>query len=54
MGLGVFGSILPMVLVLALFGWMGLSRLVRGQVLSLKEQQFIEAAQAIGVPQAGS
>jgi len=50
MGLGVFGSILPMVLVLALFGWMGLSRLVRGQVLSLKEQQFIEAAQAIGVP----
>jgi len=50
MGLGVFGSILPMVLVLALFGWMSLSRLVRAQVLSLKEQQFIEAAQAIGVP----
>lgn len=50
MGLGVFGAILPMVLVLAIFGWMGLSRLVRGEVLSLREQQFIEAARAIGVP----
>jgi peptide/nickel transport system permease protein len=50
MGLGVFGAILPMVIVLAVFGWMGLSRLVRGEVLSLKEQQFIEAARAIGVP----
>ncbi|NPV88561.1 ABC transporter permease [Coprothermobacteraceae bacterium] len=50
MGLGVFGSIVPMIVVLAVFGWMGLSRLVRGQVLSLKEQQFVEAARAIGAP----
>ena len=26
-----------------LFGWMGVARLVRGQVLSLKEREFIEA-----------
>ena len=29
---------------------MGLTRLVRGQVLSLKEKEFIEAARATGVP----
>ncbi|MBI2866317.1 MAG: ABC transporter permease [Chloroflexi bacterium] len=33
---------------LALFGWVGMARLVRGQVLSLKQAQFVEAAQALG------
>ena len=33
---------------LALFGWEGLARLVRGQVLSLKEKEFVEAARALG------
>jgi ABC-type dipeptide/oligopeptide/nickel transport system permease subunit len=33
---------------LGLFGWMGLSRLVRAQFLSLKEREFIEAARAMG------
>ncbi len=36
--------------VLVLFGWMGLARLIRGQVLSLREREFIQAAQVIGVP----
>jgi peptide/nickel transport system permease protein len=31
-----------------LFGWMGLSRLVRAQFLSLKEREFVEAARAMG------
>ena len=31
-----------------LFGWMGVSRMVRGLVLSLRSQPFIEAAQALG------
>jgi len=31
-----------------LFGWMGVARLVRGQVLSLKEREFIEASRAVG------
>jgi peptide/nickel transport system permease protein len=34
--------------VLALSSWMGVARLVRGQVLSLKEREFVLAARAIG------
>ncbi len=30
------------------FGWIGMARLVRGQVLSLKEMQYAEAARALG------
>jgi len=33
---------------LALVSWVGIARLVRGQVLSLKEKEFIEAAHSIG------
>jgi ABC-type dipeptide/oligopeptide/nickel transport system permease subunit len=36
--------------VLSLFGWMTLARLVRGEVLSLREREFIQAARVIGVP----
>ncbi len=35
---------------LAIFGWVGVARLVRGQVLQIKEREFVEAARAIGVP----
>jgi peptide/nickel transport system permease protein len=35
--------------VFVLFGWMGLARLVRGSVLSLRTQTYIEAAHALGV-----
>jgi oligopeptide transport system permease protein len=34
---------------LSLVGWVSVARLVRGQVLSLKEKEFIEAARAVGV-----
>jgi oligopeptide transport system permease protein len=33
---------------LALVSWVGIARLVRGQTLSLKEKEFIEAAHSIG------
>ena len=33
---------------LTLFSWVGMARLVRGQVLSLKESQYVEAARAMG------
>ena len=33
---------------LAAFGWVGMARLVRGQVLSLKKMQFVDAARAAG------
>ena len=36
---------------LSLVGWVSVARLVRGQVLSLKEKEFIEAAHAVGVRQ---
>lgn len=37
-----------LVLFLGLTGWFGLSRIVRGQVLALKESEFVMAARAIG------
>jgi peptide/nickel transport system permease protein len=37
-----------LVLILGLSSWMGVARLVRGQVLSLKEREFVLAARAIG------
>ena len=33
---------------LSVFGWVGMARLVRGQILSLKEQEFVLAAVAAG------
>ncbi len=40
------------VLALAIGGtsWLTMARVVRGQVLSLREQQFVEAARALGLP----
>jgi ABC-type dipeptide/oligopeptide/nickel transport system permease subunit len=35
---------------LGLVGWPGLARLVRGQVLSLREKEFVEAARCLGAP----
>ena len=39
-----------LVLILTVFGWMALTRLIRGQVLSLREREFVMAAQVMGVP----
>lgn len=36
------------ILVLALLGWTYIARVVRGQVLSIKEKEFVEAARASG------
>lgn len=38
------------VVILGLTGWMGVSRIVRSQVLSLKEQDFVQAGRALGLP----
>ena len=49
-----FGNILLQVLMIfgaiALVNWVNLARLVRGQVLSIKEKEFIEAARSSGSP----
>jgi len=47
------GSTLPiasLVIILGVFGWPYLARIVRGQVLSLREREFVEAARALGAP----
>jgi len=41
-------SIALLIIVIALTGWMGVARLVRGEVLRLKEREFIDAAVATG------
>jgi peptide/nickel transport system permease protein len=43
-------SFYSLVAILVVFGWMGVARLVRGEVLSLREREFIKAARVIGVP----
>ena len=46
--IGDVSSIRFIIALFAIFGWMGVARLVRGQVLALKEREFIEAARAVG------
>ncbi len=41
-------SVVVMILYLGLFGWGGLARIVRAQVLSIKKLEFVEAARAVG------
>lgn len=36
------------ILALAISGWVGYARLVRGQVMAVKEREFVEAARALG------
>jgi peptide/nickel transport system permease protein len=40
--------ITTLILVLSVFGWPYLARLIRGQVISLREREFVEAAVSIG------
>ena len=41
-------SMVFMILVMGFFGWPYFARIIRGQVLSLKEREFIEAAKSLG------
>jgi len=41
-------SIRFVIVLFVLFGWMGVARLMRSQVLALKEREFVEAARALG------
>jgi peptide/nickel transport system permease protein len=43
------GSVWSVVLILALVNWTYLARIIRAEVLSLRERDFIEAARALGV-----
>lgn len=41
-------SIINIMIVIGLTSWMGVARLIRAEILSLKEREFIQAARAIG------
>ena len=44
-------SLAVVFLALGVVGWSGLARLVRGQVLTLREEDFVQAARALGAGQ---
>ena len=44
-----YTRLLWMMVVLGVLGWAGVARLVRGQILSLREQEFMVAAEATGI-----
>ncbi len=41
-------NVVPLFFALGLLGWLTLSRIVRAQVMSIKEREFVEAATALG------
>jgi len=41
-------AVLTIVVILGLFGWLGISRLVRGSIISLRNLDFVEATRALG------
>jgi peptide/nickel transport system permease protein len=43
-------SLTTVILALALTNWAGFARIVRGEVLSLRERDFVNAARVLGVP----
>lgn len=47
-GLVGYSKIIILILALGLIEWLTMARIVRGQVLSLKSQQFVVAARALG------
>ena len=46
----IFGkSIRTLILILAVLSWPGIARIVRGQILSLREMDYMEACRALGI-----
>lgn len=41
--------IFVLMIILAILGWTGIARMVRGQILSLREQEFMTATEALGI-----
>jgi peptide/nickel transport system permease protein len=44
-----YGGVGGIILILGLLSWTGVSRLVRGQFLGLKQKEFVEAARTLGI-----
>ena len=45
-----WAQVISLICILTFFGWMTLARLIRGEVLSLREREFVQAARVMGVP----
>jgi ABC-type dipeptide/oligopeptide/nickel transport system permease subunit len=45
-----YAQVIALIFILTVTGWMTLARLIRGEVLSLREREFIQAARVMGVP----
>lgn len=45
-------SLYVSIFIIAFFGWSNIGRIVRGQVLSLREREFVEAARSLGASDA--
>jgi len=43
-------SVYNAMVVIGIFGWTGMARLVRGEFLSLRQRPFVEAARSLGAP----
>lgn len=41
-------GIFTIIITIAITGWVGMARIIRGQILSIKEQNFIHAARGLG------
>jgi peptide/nickel transport system permease protein len=41
-------SLVNVIIVLSIFGWVGYARMVRGEMLVLREKEFVEAARVLG------
>ncbi len=41
-------GLFTIIVALGVFGWLGMARLVRGQIMQLKEQEFVLAAKTLG------
>ncbi len=48
LGRSLSGSVVVIIVIIGLTGWTGLSRIVRSNVLSLRESEFVSAARALG------
>ena len=44
------GGLRNIILALSISSWLGIARLTRGQLLSLREKEYVEAARSLGVP----
>ncbi len=44
-----YGGVGGIILILGILSWTGVARLVRGQFLSLKKKEFVEAAHTLGI-----